>query len=154
MKSNNCPSSLNKHIFKNAQWLEKRIEWHILGNHLFANGKALLFAGLFFSGKQAEIWLKKGLTIISKELDEQILTDGGHFELSPMYHAIFLEDLLDLINFSKNYLSKISKKKINLWIKIVKNMLLDPPWKFRKTCLKNKKSSHFNSIYLHQGKAK
>ena len=29
---------------------------------------------------------------------EQILEDGGHFERSPMYHAIFLEDLLDIIN--------------------------------------------------------
>ena len=31
-----------------AHWLSKRIEWHILGNHLFSNAKALIFAGLFF----------------------------------------------------------------------------------------------------------
>ena len=42
--------------------------------------------------------VKKGLKIINDELKEQVLNDGGHFELSPMYHAIFLEDLLDLIN--------------------------------------------------------
>ena len=42
-----------------AQWLSKRIEWHILGNHLFSNAKALVFSGLFFSNKETEIWLKK-----------------------------------------------------------------------------------------------
>ncbi len=28
-------------------------------------------------------------------------TDGGHFELSPMYHAIILEDVLDLIQLGR-----------------------------------------------------
>ena len=33
---------------------------------------------------------------------EQILRDGGHFERSAMYHAIILEDILDLINLAKS----------------------------------------------------
>jgi uncharacterized heparinase superfamily protein len=78
--------------------LNRKIEWHILGNHLFANAKALVFAGLFFEGVEAEKWLKAGLNILSREMREQILPDGGHFELSPMYHSIVLEDVLDLIN--------------------------------------------------------
>ncbi len=81
-----------------VRWLEKTIEWHLLGNHLFANAKALVFAGLFFEGQEAENWLKTGLKILKGELQEQVLSDGGHFELSPMYHCIFLEDILDLIN--------------------------------------------------------
>lgn len=81
-----------------ARWLERRLEHHLLGNHLFANGKALVFAGLFFEGSQADQWLARGLEIVAAELDEQILPDGGHFERSPMYHALALEDLLDLIN--------------------------------------------------------
>ena len=36
--------------------------------------------------------------LIEQELPEQVLVDGGNFELSPMYHAIFLDDLLDLFN--------------------------------------------------------
>lgn len=36
-----------------------------------------------------------------QELEEQFLPDGGHFELSPMYHSIILEDLLDLINLCR-----------------------------------------------------
>ena len=31
-------------------------------------------------------------------MEEQILNDGGHFELSPMYHSIIFEDLLDILN--------------------------------------------------------
>jgi len=106
-----------------SRWLSKRVEWHILGNHLFANAKALLFAGLFFLDEESENWLKTGLKIVNDELEEQILNDGGNFERSPMYHSIFLEDLLDIINISKVYSSNIKETNINTWIKVVKNML-------------------------------
>ena len=36
--------------------------------------------------------------MLERELDEQILADGGHFERSPMYHSMILEDCLDLLN--------------------------------------------------------
>ncbi len=81
-----------------VRWLCGRLEWHLLGNHLFANAKALVMAGLFFDGPEAEGWLARGLAILERELPEQILPDGGQFERSPMYHALALEDLLDLIN--------------------------------------------------------
>ncbi len=86
-----------------ARWLSKRLEYHLLGNHLWANAKALVFAGAFFGGREGNHWLKKGLAILDAERDEQILADGGHFELSPMYHALVLEDLLDLKNLSRFY---------------------------------------------------
>jgi uncharacterized heparinase superfamily protein len=66
--------------------LRATLEFHLLGNHLFANAKALVFAGCFFSGLEADRWLKSGLDLLDGELREQILDDGGHFELSPMYH--------------------------------------------------------------------
>jgi uncharacterized heparinase superfamily protein len=81
-----------------ARWLRGHVEWHLLGNHLVANAKALIFAGAFFRGTEAEGWLRDGIEILRTELDEQILSDGGHFERSPMYHGIILEDLLDLLN--------------------------------------------------------
>lgn len=86
-----------------VRFLNKRLEYHLLGNHLLANAKALIFAGLFFAGPEANGWLKKGIKILSKQLKEQILPDGGHFERSTMYHAIILEDILDLINLSQTY---------------------------------------------------
>ena len=84
-----------------AQWLERNIEYHLLANHYFKNGKALLFAGIFFEGSDASRWREKGKHIILEELSEQILPDGGHFERSPMYHAMILEDCLDLLNLCR-----------------------------------------------------
>lgn len=81
-----------------TRWLMARLEVHLLGNHLFANAKALLYCGLFFDGEEAAGWLRCGLRILQRELAEQVLPDGGHFERSPMYHALMLEDVLDLLN--------------------------------------------------------
>ncbi len=83
--------------------LRRNLEWHLLGNHLFANAKALIVAGLFFDGKEAAEWLQKGSRIMQDQLAEQILPDGGQFELSPMYQCILLEDILDLIQFNNLY---------------------------------------------------
>jgi uncharacterized heparinase superfamily protein len=118
LSKNILPDINIRSLIMQARWLNKRIEWHILGNHLFANAKALVFAGLFFSGKEAEEFVKKGLKIINNELKEQVLDDGGNFERSPMYHAIFLEDILDLINIAKVYPKIIQESQVNQWLKI------------------------------------
>ena len=60
--------------------------------------KLLVFAGCFFDGPEAKKWQQKGMKILALEVKEQILSDGGHFERSPMYHALVLEDMLDLEN--------------------------------------------------------
>ena len=78
------------HLFRN-------LEYHLLGNHLFANAKALVFAGTFLVEPE---WLNTGMAILQREIREQVLSDGGHFERSPMYHSLFLEDILDLENLS------------------------------------------------------
>jgi uncharacterized heparinase superfamily protein len=84
-----------------ARWLTRRIEWHLQGNHLWMNGKALVFAGLFFQGGEADAWMELGSRILSREVDVQVLDDGGHFERSPMYHSLVLEDVLDLLNLMR-----------------------------------------------------
>jgi uncharacterized heparinase superfamily protein len=86
-----------------ARQVAARTEWHLLGNHLLVNAKALVFAGSFFSGPEAERWLRQGLAILDQQLPEQVLADGGQFELSPMYHALALEDVLDLINVTRAF---------------------------------------------------
>jgi len=94
-----------------ARWLMLRLEWHLLGNHLFANAKALIFAGLWFEGEEARTWLDTGFRILKREFSEQILPDGGQFELSPMYHALALEDVLDLVNITRNCLVGLSQSQ-------------------------------------------
>jgi uncharacterized heparinase superfamily protein len=112
-------------LAKQARHLYQNLEYHLLGNHLFKNAKALIFVGLFFKGEEADNWFNKGVAIFDKELSEQILDDGGNFELSPMYHSIFLEDLLDLINIYKSYNkvlpAHIISKSIQMldWLKVM-----------------------------------
>lgn len=91
-----------------TRWLMQRLEWHLLGNHLFVNAKALVFAGLFFDGPEARVWLRKGLSILGREAPEQILPDGAQFELSPMYHALAFEDVLDLVNITRCFRDGLS----------------------------------------------
>ncbi len=86
-----------------ARYLTGRLEYHLLANHLLANAKALAFAGMFFEGREAASWLAKGIELLGFQLSEQVLADGAHFELSPMYHAIVLEDGLDLVNAQRVY---------------------------------------------------
>jgi uncharacterized heparinase superfamily protein len=81
-----------------AAWLARNLEHHILANHYLKNGKALLFAGLFFDGSEAEAWRRQGLAILCAEAAEQFNADGAHYELSPMYHALCTEDYLDALN--------------------------------------------------------
>lgn len=103
-------------------YLSANTETHILGNHYFANAKALIFGGLFFQGAAAAAWTRQGEKILEQQLEEQILSDGAHFELSPMYHSIILGDVLDLINVYQAFgeqrlfdLEKIANKMIE-WL--------------------------------------
>lgn len=92
------PEGMLASLALQVQWLMRRLEYHLLGNHLFANGKAIVFAGAFFAGELAAQWRTRGSNILDAELDKQMLLDGGHFELSTMYHSLAVEDLLDLVN--------------------------------------------------------
>jgi uncharacterized heparinase superfamily protein len=114
-KGNTAVPGMFESLTIQAGWLARRLERHLLGNHLFANAKALVFAGQFFKGSHAAAWLDAGLKIIAKELPEQVLPDGGNFERSPMYHAIFLEDLLDLINLAGVYPGVVAGVHCDKW---------------------------------------
>jgi len=81
--------------------LESRLETHLLANHLLENIKALMFAGALLDAPESARWWGKGEKLLRREVAEQILPDGGHFERSPMYHAEVLEDLLDLQSLAR-----------------------------------------------------
>ena len=106
-----------------ARYLLDRLEVHLLGNHLWANAKALVFAGLFFDGVEAAGWRDKGLALLQRELEEQVLPDGGHFERSPMYHSIILEDLLDLVQLASRHPGVIGEVQVSQWRETSARML-------------------------------
>lgn len=91
-------SFINESLYMQFRRLKDNVEYHLMGNHLLENGCALLIGGMYF---QDQKFLKKGQKILRKQLKEQILNDGGHFERSPMYHQILLSRLLDCYNMAK-----------------------------------------------------
>jgi hypothetical protein len=92
-------STINDSLFAQYHILLENLEYHLLGNHLLENGFSLLYGAYYFQNEKFYIRAKR---ILSKELEEQILSDGAHFELSPMYHKIMLFRVLDCINLIKN----------------------------------------------------
>lgn len=89
----------NTSLYSQYRLLERKLEYHLLGNHLLEDAFSLFIGALYFSDKRL---YKKAVRLLYRELDEQILPDGAHYELSPMYHCILLERLLDCYNFSSH----------------------------------------------------
>lgn len=120
IKNDNMPDKTRTTILtslaQQIHYLSRHIEIHILGNHVLANAKALIFGGMYFANEK---WLNRGFKIFHVELNEQILADGAHFELSPMYHAIILEDLLDVINLCQCYDYRYPRTFVNLCEKML-----------------------------------
>ena len=85
-------------LVSDLKFLNGRLEYHLLANHLLENAFALCIGGLIADKKE---FIKAGKKLLIGELSEQILDDGMHYERSPMYHLIILERLLDALNFSK-----------------------------------------------------
>lgn len=124
LAGNELDSRTSHSIAVQVRFLMCSLEYHILGNHLFVNAKALVFAGCFFEGKEAKAWLLKGLSILDSEIPEQILGDGGQFERSPMYHALAYEDMLDLVNLSQAFPAPFAtlERRATEWRKVAQGM--------------------------------
>ena len=58
----------------------------------------MLWAALYFKDN---FFYEQATQLLYSELEEQILPDGAHYELTPMYHEILLDRLLDCINAAK-----------------------------------------------------
>ncbi len=110
---------INHFLFRDCVFLYENIEYHLLGNHLLENAFALLFSSYYF---QNDKFYMKSKNILTKELNEQILFDGGHFELSPMYHQIMLFRILDCIQLIK--LNNWKNDKLLILLKLVSSKML------------------------------
>ncbi len=89
-------SSIDASIAAQIRTLENDLELDLGGNHLLKNVKALLWAGAYFTGPEADRWTRRGVGLLAHELGEQMLSDGMHFERSPAYHAQVVADLLEV----------------------------------------------------------
>lgn len=79
-----------------ARILSSDLEKDVRGNHLLANLRALVCFGLACQEKEPQRWFRETVTLLERELAEQILPDGGHFERSPGYHLVVLKYCLEI----------------------------------------------------------
>ena len=117
----NLDRKLFSSIFEQASFLSNDLEEHLLGNHYFANLKALLFTSVIFENTRWSEIAERGLLT---EIPEQILQDGANFELSPMYHSLILVDMLDLLNLSRAYPTRVSSQLASLLEEYIPKMLM------------------------------
>ncbi len=99
------PVRASDSLASQAAFLERHLEYHLGGNHLLENARALLAAGLYFDGPAAARWTTKALELLRRELSHQVLPDGGHFERSPYYHVLMtrlVSDVVDLLDARGN----------------------------------------------------
>jgi hypothetical protein len=89
---------INDNLYNHYYNLFKNIEYHLLGNHILENAFSLLFGSYYFQNKK---FYNKSKNLLITQLNEQVLKDGAHFELSPMYHQIIFSRLLDSIQIIK-----------------------------------------------------
>ena len=73
--------------------LRANVEDDVLGNHLIRNARALVLGGAAFGSADLT---RRGIDLLRRELPEQVLSDGGHYERSPSYHLVVLRDLLEI----------------------------------------------------------
>jgi uncharacterized heparinase superfamily protein len=82
---------LGSSVSLQARYLARNVEDDVLGNHVVANACALVVAGRALGDRALTAC---GEAVLRREVPEQVLPDGGHYERSPAYHASVLLDLL------------------------------------------------------------
>lgn len=84
-------------LWRQLEYLASNVENDTLGNHVIRNAKALLLGGAAFQDQRL---MDLGQMLLARELPEQVLADGGHYERSPAYHRLVLRDLLEVAPFA------------------------------------------------------
>ncbi len=114
--------SISKQLF----WLYYHLEDANGGNHYLENLCSLIITSLHFENKKTKQIYYFALNKLEKELNTQILKDGGHEERTASYHILVLDRLIEVgcVIKSKNHeipdwLYKAIKSMLN-WINYIK----------------------------------
>jgi hypothetical protein len=91
--------TLDRVLYSDYRYLLSILAYNRGGYELLINGISLLFGAYYF---KAPDLLKEAKIILSRELSEQILSDGAHFQKSQMFHNLILVHLLDCYNLMQN----------------------------------------------------
>jgi hypothetical protein len=85
--------AMSESLWRQLQRLRHNVEDDVLGNHVIRNARALVLGGTAFEAGEVT---RNGIDLLRRELPEQVLPDGGHYERSPAYHLVVLRDLLEV----------------------------------------------------------
>ncbi|MBJ8116768.1 alginate lyase family protein [Bacillus sp. LB(2018)] len=80
-------------IKTHVNFLEKNIEEYLGANHLVMDGKGLVFGGVFLNDVSI---IKTGVNLLKRELQEQVLESGMHYEMSSSYHIEVLMHFMEV----------------------------------------------------------
>jgi hypothetical protein len=143
IKNENIGDQFLLSLYNQLYILDDNKEFHLMGNHLLENGFALVFGGVFF---QDEYLFQQGKNILTEQLEEQILNDGAHFELSPMYHCLMLHRVLDILNLLRKNSILINKTlgDQNQFVTFIKSKALIMTGWLAKIMYKDGTIPHFN----------
>ncbi len=106
---------IRRFVYKNAAFLSDNVEYGVGGNHLIENAVALVIAGVYLDEGR---WRQQGRRLFERAASNQFFEDGGHFERSPMYHAIVCQryltahSLLAMIGEASNEISKCAAESV------------------------------------------
>lgn len=91
-------STLVQIVASHAALIVRRLSlYSSAGNHTIAESAGLVYAGILFPElKGAAKWRETGLAVFSREIDRQILEDGGGIESALWYH-LFVTELCGLV---------------------------------------------------------
>ncbi len=128
LKTNQIPevdkSAIQTCLLAELHYLSKNLEYHLLANHLLENAFALWMGALYFNDAG---WKKIGEKLLKEELEKQILSDGAHFELAPMYHQIILFRVLESCHLTSEefHLKTFLREKAELMIGWLEQMTFE-----------------------------
>lgn len=104
-------------------------EKHLLANHFFENLKTIIICALMFGEDDVLSSVEREYI---KQLDEQILPDGVHYERSMMYHKLILEGLLR-VELAYRSVGKSAPKKVATKSKQMLDAMASIEWGMGKT---------------------
>lgn len=81
-------------LARQARHLTRTVPGDLAGSDLILAIKGLIYLGLCLPGGDAR--LQRGMRLLEREIDRQVLADGGHVERSPSTHLAVLRHLVEL----------------------------------------------------------
>ncbi len=115
-KNDDWISLVKQDIYDQYLFLLANTENNLLGNHYFENLTTLFLCSIFFGDRKNQI---SCYNCLLREIKEQILPDGMHFERSFMYHNLILEDLLRTYKVADALYQRMVKSHISAMVKCV-----------------------------------